>query len=163
MKWTGQLRTPAAKKPMHTEPFALRQCRGLTTGKSRNWLAASNRGIDYVDQPAGLTGTGQTGENMERHPSQCAVVCPQCNVVWVSFRTLSFRNQSFPLPADIIDTRVAQNQPQFPANQSAFAADGASRNYCDMRGLRRIQKLPPPQECKLGKVVLRSSSWEWLR
>ena len=42
MKWTGQLRTPATKKPMHTEPFALRQYRGFATGKSRNRLAASS-------------------------------------------------------------------------------------------------------------------------
>ncbi|HEX9425667.1 MAG TPA: hypothetical protein VF899_20685 [Pyrinomonadaceae bacterium] len=58
MKWTCQVGAPAAQKPLHTQPFALRQYRGFAAGESRDRLAASNRGIDYLNQPTGLTGTG---------------------------------------------------------------------------------------------------------
>ena len=55
VKWTGQFRMPAAKKSMHTEPFASRQCRGFATGKRRNRSAArsaeSTTSISRLDLP----------------------------------------------------------------------------------------------------------------
>ena len=145
MKWTGQFRASAAKKPMHTEPFALRQYRGFATGKSCNRLAASKRGIDYFDQPAGLTGTGQTGENLERHPSQSAVVCPQCNGGWPVSEHSRFATEALRFRPQSLRNERLKISLSSSGNQSAFAAD------------RRIQKLPPPQDVKRGKAALRSS------
>jgi hypothetical protein len=68
---------------------------------------------------------------------------------------LAWHDQSY-MRGQVLNPKGADRQSWKPGTEAARNSDCSGK---PVEGFRRIQKLPPPQEGKLGKAAFSTSSW----